>query len=69
MHNKVCRSILIVINSNDKVKYEPNYTKDAFVWVRHENTSSGLIFPGYVRKKAYLDKDAVKQIFGVAILD
>lgn len=50
------------------VKFEPNYTKDAFVWVRHENTSSGLIFPGYVKNKAYLDKDEVARVFGVAIL-
>jgi len=49
-------------------KFEPNYTKDAFVWVRHENTSSGLIFPGYVKNKAYLDKDEVVRVFGVAIL-
>lgn len=51
------------------VKFEPNYLKDAFVWVRHENTSSGLIFPGYVKYKAHLDKDEVKRVFGVAILD
>lgn len=50
------------------VKFEPNYTKDAFVWVRHENTSSGLIFPGYVKNKAYLDKDEVARVFGVTIL-
>lgn len=68
-HTKPMESPHVQAIRKDKVKYEPNYTKDAFVWVRHENTSSGLIFPGYVRKKAYLDKDAVKQIFGVAILD
>ena len=67
-HTKPMDSIERNNIKNSLVKFEPNYTRDAFVWVRHENTSSGLIFPGYVRNKAYLDKDEVKRIFGVAII-
>ena len=67
-HTKPMESFAIKAIPQGKVLYEPNYTKDAFVWVRHENTSSGLIFPGYVKNKAYLDKDEVKRIFGVAII-
>lgn len=67
-HTKPMESIENHNISGSLVKFEPNYNKDAFVWVRHENTSSGLIFPGYVKNRAYLDKDEVKRIFGVAII-
>lgn len=64
LESSVCQGI----NKND-ILFERNFDTDAFIWVRHENTSSGLIFPAYVNKKAYMDKDDMIRIFGVKIIE
>lgn len=67
-HTKPCESQTFEGIDQTLIKFEQNYVRDAFVWVRHENNSSGLIFPAYVKNKAYLDKDEVKRVFGIAII-
>lgn len=51
-----------------KVRFEAEYALNAFIWVRHDNSSSGYIFPSYVKERAALEKAYVQQVFGVAVV-
>ena len=66
-HTRPTESVAFAGVDMSKVKFEAEYALNAFIWVRHDNNSSGYIFPAYVTEKAELDPKEVEQIFGVAV--